>query len=101
MIRRPPDSTRTDTLFPSTPLFRSELEVEQVERYLAIARAVRLDAVLTISNQFVALPSHSPLSLLKSATKGVELYHWSWMSLLTQAQLLLGDRKSTRLNSSH
>src|SRR3546814_6946430 len=40
---------------------RNELEVEQVERYLAIARAVRLDAVLTISNQFVALPSHSPL----------------------------------------
>src|SRR3546814_4652669 len=35
---------------------RNELEVEQVERYLAIARAVRLDAVLTISNQFVALP---------------------------------------------
>src|SRR3546814_18255974 len=52
---------------------------------------VRLDAVLTISNQFVALPSHSPLSLPKSATKGVELYHWSWMSLLTQAQLLLGN----------
>src|SRR3546814_11526413 len=70
---------------------RNELEVEQVERYLAIARAVRLDAVLTISNQFVALPSHSPLSLPKSATKGVELYHWSWMSLLTQAQLLLGN----------
>src|SRR3546814_323459 len=26
MIRRPPRSTRTDTLFPYTPLFRSELE---------------------------------------------------------------------------
>src|SRR3546814_16697021 len=25
MIRRPPRSTRTDTLFPSTPLFRSAL----------------------------------------------------------------------------
>src|SRR3546814_12528297 len=56
---------------------RNELEVEQVERYLAIAGAVRLDAVLTISNQFVALPSPSPLSLPKSATKGVELSHWS------------------------
>src|SRR3546814_9164535 len=74
---------------------RNELEVEQVERYLAIALAVRLDAVLTISNQFVALPSHSPLSLPKSATKGVELYHWSWMSLLTQAQLLLRSEEHT------
>src|SRR3546814_10573415 len=27
MIRRPPRSTRTDTLFPYTTLFRSELEV--------------------------------------------------------------------------
>src|SRR3546814_13809510 len=51
---------------------RNELEVEQVERYLAIARAVRLDAVLTISNQFVALPSHSPLSLPTSATRSDE-----------------------------
>src|SRR3546814_16906161 len=28
MIRRPPRSTRTDTLFPYTTLFRSELEAE-------------------------------------------------------------------------
>src|SRR3546814_5546436 len=31
MIRRPPISTRTDTLFPSTTLFRSGVE-QQVER---------------------------------------------------------------------
>src|SRR3546814_19252032 len=30
MIRRPPRSTRTDTLFPYTTLFRSGLEPEQV-----------------------------------------------------------------------
>src|SRR3546814_19691386 len=28
MIRRPPRSTRTDTLFPYTTLFRSRLEIE-------------------------------------------------------------------------
>src|SRR3546814_20337812 len=28
MIRRPPRSTRSDTLFPYTPLFRSEVDVE-------------------------------------------------------------------------
>src|SRR3546814_5701053 len=34
MIRRPPRSTRTDTLFPYTTLFRSDLEdaIEAVER---------------------------------------------------------------------
>src|SRR3546814_6878808 len=31
MIRRPPRSTRTDTLFPYPTLFRSDLEVEQKE----------------------------------------------------------------------
>src|SRR3546814_13476909 len=72
---------------------RNELEVDQVERYLAIARAVRLDAVLTISNQFVALPSPTPLSLPKSATKRVELSHWSWMSSLTRAQMTLGNAR--------
>src|SRR3546814_7249593 len=30
MIRRPPRSTRTDTLFPYTTLFRSQPEVRQV-----------------------------------------------------------------------
>src|SRR3546814_17113970 len=30
MIRRPPRSTRTDTLFPYTTLFRSEADQEQV-----------------------------------------------------------------------
>src|SRR3546814_1029797 len=30
MIRRPPRSTRTDTLFPSTPLFRSVVDRDMV-----------------------------------------------------------------------
>src|SRR3546814_19000537 len=32
MIRRPPRSTRTDTLFPYTTLFRSELYVERINK---------------------------------------------------------------------
>src|SRR3546814_19489000 len=38
MIRRPPRSTRTDTLFPYTTLFRSE-EVEHFTGQLTMARA--------------------------------------------------------------
>src|SRR3546814_11581334 len=41
MIRLPPRSTRTDTLFPYTPLFRAP-DLEQVDR--AGAYALRLDA---------------------------------------------------------
>src|SRR3546814_16344756 len=36
MIRRPPRSTRTDTLFPYTTLFRSPPSREDVENYRAI-----------------------------------------------------------------
>src|SRR3546814_19326150 len=31
MIRRPPRSTRTDTLFPYTPLFRSRVERDETD----------------------------------------------------------------------
>src|SRR3546814_14053404 len=34
MIRRPPRSTRTDTLFPYTTLFRSERQVEVLHNFL-------------------------------------------------------------------
>src|SRR3546814_17992241 len=47
MFRRPPRSTRTDTLFPYTTLFRSEMllqpEGEQQFLYLAFQRAVAVE----------------------------------------------------------
>lgn len=65
------------------------IDQEQIERYLNLAKQNNIDAVLTISNQFVAMPTHSPLHLPKSALKNIELYHWSWMYTLTNALLLL------------
>lgn len=72
------------------------MNCDQVGRYLALAKNRKIDAVLTISNQFVALPSHSPASVPKSALRGAELFHWSWMYLLTQALLLLNDHEFER-----
>src|SRR3546814_5662106 len=40
MIRRPPRSTRTDTLFPYTTLFRSPLPVVAVEEVAVVVVAV-------------------------------------------------------------
>lgn len=67
------------------------LEPEQVMRYAALAKLNGIDAIVTISNQFVATPTHSPLRLSKSAVKGVDVFHWSWMFILTQAHLVLKD----------
>lgn len=51
---------------------------EQVSRYLQQAKTHRFDAVITITNQFAALPTHHPVKLPKNATKFVALLHWSW-----------------------
>src|SRR3546814_19747944 len=40
MIRRPPRSTRTDTLFPYTALFRSHAELEQAVGGLGALRVI-------------------------------------------------------------
>ncbi|WP_223807939.1 hypothetical protein [Marinobacter sp. R17] len=62
---------------------------EQISRYLQQAKAHKIDAVITITNQFSALPTHHPVSLPKNATKSVSLFHWSWAFVRTQCALLL------------
>lgn len=68
------------------------IDEAQLRRYVAVARANSVPAVITVSNQFVALPTHHPVKLPKSVTRNVEMYHWSWMHVLTQALLLMGSK---------
>lgn len=67
----------------------ADLDPDQIEAYLDIAKANKVDAVITISNQFAPLPTHHPVTLSASARKKASLFHWSWMHLLTEASLLL------------
>jgi hypothetical protein len=69
----------------------SDLELAQVETYLDLARDNDIDALITISNQFAAVPAVHPLQLSSSARQRIELYHWSWMHVLTEASLLLAN----------
>jgi hypothetical protein len=69
----------------------ADLTVEQLESYLEIARLNGVDALITISNQFAPLPSHHPLTLSAATAKKAKIVHWSWMYLLTQATLQLGN----------
>src|SRR3546814_15603904 len=45
MIRRPPRSTRTDTLFPYTTLFRSRREHREVEVVLILRRKLGVEVL--------------------------------------------------------
>lgn len=68
---------------------KAELSEEQISRYLALAKQYKIDAVITISNQFAVLPTHHPLKVPKTLTRNVDLYHWSWTFLRTQAEYQL------------
>ncbi|WP_157089374.1 hypothetical protein [Oceanibaculum pacificum] len=68
----------------------SDLTIEQIEAYLNLAKANSIDALITLSNQFTPLPTHHPLNVPPNRRK-VELYHWSWMYVVTQSTLHLSD----------
>lgn len=67
----------------------SDLVADQVERYLDIAKSQDIDAVVTISNQFVATPTQSPCHINHQKLKNVSLFHWSWSYLKTEAKIQL------------
>lgn len=76
-----------------TKIKNASIDKEQVERYLELARANAVSAVLTVSNEFVASPTHSPVQVSRSLLRNVELFHWSWMYAMTQAMLVLNDNR--------
>jgi hypothetical protein len=71
---------------------RNVLSVEQVEDYLGIAKAQGVDAVITISNQFAPLPTHHPVKVNKQKLRSTGLFHFSWLSILSKALLLVDSK---------
>ncbi|WP_422033208.1 hypothetical protein [Roseovarius sp.] len=66
----------------------SRLESDQVTRYVEMARANGIDAVITISNEFVTRADHSPVAVSKTLLRKVGLFHWSWTWIATQCEIL-------------
>ena len=64
---------------------------EQVHRYAEVARRHGASAVITISNQLVSVPTHIPYSVPKRIANHVSFFHFSWISILTRASLILRD----------
>src|SRR3546814_19160957 len=99
MVRRPPKSTRTDTRFPYTTLFRSAAHRDDVFglAHLVIDLAQRrghLVAQRSGNDHHVALArgcARGDAETLHIVTRHVDVDHLDRTA----------DRKSTRLNSSH
>src|SRR3546814_7954843 len=110
MLRRPPRSTRTDTLFPYTTLFRSDLEAlvaaaSEAGLYTNLITA----GVLLSRERLAALAAagldHVQLSFQDSEAAGCDRiggYRGGFEKKRAAARWTVElDRKSTRLNSSH
>ena len=71
----------------------NNLEKEQVESYLNLAKRKGADAVITISNQYVTNPAHHPINVSKTKTRTVKLFHFSWQALLAKAIIVSNSRE--------
>src|SRR3546814_7358034 len=106
MIRRPPRSTRTDTLVPYTTLFRSDGEAVRACTVSITAMEGRF--ITTI--EALSPARNHPLQQAFLAENAVQCGFCTPGMLMAAAALLESnsnpsddeiDRKSTRLNSSH
>src|SRR3546814_3985369 len=81
-LRRPPRSTRTDTLVPYTTLFRSH----------------NLSIIGTLDGQTVFIQEEPKLTLFKKAARYYACSVPGVWHILDMNATEVGDRKSTRLN---
>lgn len=72
-----------------TKIANATLSAAQITDYLKLARENGVNALITISNEYATSPDHHPVAIDKRAAGKVEVYHWSWMHVLTEADLLL------------
>jgi hypothetical protein len=63
----------------------NELQTEQLERYLDIAREQGFDALITVSNEIPPIPGQHPTVVDKRKLKRVALHHLPWSEVLTVA----------------
>src|SRR3546814_1944484 len=103
MIRRPPRSTRTDTLFPYTTLFRSDASITRPGEFLQDWRQLAAAAQAT-PGVVSAGPAieRGVVASVNGRTYAADLQGLPPDRLATNPLVQPGqDRKSTRLNSSH
>src|SRR3546814_20558760 len=97
MIRRPPRSTRTDTLFPYTTLFRS-VRIGPAAFRIGSAWPAPISLLRTLYADYP-----QPEDCIADFSVRLEPAK-SWRRWLRPSVAIAGDyidRKSTRLNSSH
>ncbi|MEO6501411.1 MAG: TerD family protein [Jatrophihabitantaceae bacterium] len=78
---------RTWTALVEVKTSSNELQQQQIDTYVDIARAKEFDAVLTISNQVTGAVDEHPVSIERRKLRKLALRHLSWDEIRTQAIL--------------
>jgi hypothetical protein len=76
---------RTWTALVEVKTGTSELQKDQLENYLDVAREFGFDALITISNEIPAMPGQHPTAVDRRKLRKVALHHWSWTEVLGEA----------------
>src|SRR3546814_19175970 len=98
MIRRPPKSTRTYSLFPYTTLFRSGAVEAVVEKHQLRVSGRRWQ----VTNQNIARVGITKTHInTRIGRKQSDVVVNTGKQIKPKCLHMGGDRKSTRLNSSH
>jgi len=63
------------------------IDKNQIEDYLSISKSLKVNKLVTVSNEFVADSTHSPIKV--KVPRNISLYHFSWTYLITKGRLLL------------
>jgi stress response protein SCP2 len=70
----------------------SQLEKQQVENYLDVARERGFDAVVTLSNELPAAAGEHPVGVDKRKLRKVALHHLAWAEVVHEATMQLSHR---------
>ena len=65
----------------------NSVDKTQIEKYISLCRKIGITTMATISNEFVADSTLSPVNV--KPPKNFNLFHFSWTYLMTKGQLLL------------
>src|SRR3546814_3627516 len=121
MIRRPPRSTRTDTLWPYTTLFRSTDRNAAIRAKVTLLKSLprttaTVDAGVPLEQFIGQSAGEAGLTLERAQAQGADRIDMamasvrpvallSWLAALEgqgiRVETMSADRKGTRLNSSH
>jgi hypothetical protein len=66
---------------------KSAIRTDQILDYVSLAAKTKVDAIITISNEFSREPSELPYHIAQSKRKSINIFHFAWADIRTFLEL--------------